>query len=491
MNKYEEFLNQIAKELDLTDTENETIINSYNAVGSFLKNSDELSKYDPNIFPQGSFRLGTVVKPLKKDDYDIDLVCELSNASDLTPEDVKKKVGLPLKNGRYNTQLEEEHGRCWTLDYQASPPYHLDILAGVSFGNERVKATIRREGSSSYDWLYTNPKGFAKWFHSLSSRKVSLLEHGAVEKVNIYNNKTPLQRAVQLIKRHRDVFFKDNPKIGPASVIITALSGLAYNNESTIESILRNGPIGWMQYIKKSEDKYSIKIPSLPDDDYADKWNGEDPDSAEIFLKWYRKLILDLDNLFSQVTYDGFLKVSKRMFEESAVDRILNENICIKDNLEKGFANNSIVVSRREETHPLFLHAAPISEKHLYVPFPNIDFKIFGYVYHDKEDSERQINRISSFTDVSPLLKKGLHLRFNALVKDFKGYYLLWQITNTGKEAQKCLRGGFEFSDSSYTKYEETTFSGTHFVQAFVISRDTEKCVAKSNVLMVCIGDDL
>ena len=37
--------------------------------------------------------------------------------------------------------------------------------------------------------------------------------------------RAPLQRAIQLLKRHRDVMFADNPEVEPISMILTNLSG--------------------------------------------------------------------------------------------------------------------------------------------------------------------------------------------------------------------------------------------------------------------------
>jgi len=144
MSKYEQFFIEIAKSLDLNDTEIETITRLYNAVGEFLAESDILKPYSPKVFPQGSMRLGTVVKPLSRDDYDIDLVCELQNGTGLSPKQVKQSVGYALQNSKFESQLEKEHGRCWTLDYSANPPYHLDILPGIEITGGRVKATIKR-----------------------------------------------------------------------------------------------------------------------------------------------------------------------------------------------------------------------------------------------------------------------------------------------------------------------------------------------------------
>ena len=66
-----EVLSQIAENLDLTDTQEKTIKKAYERVADWLNEKDScLSAYDVEIYPQGSMKIGTVVKPLKTDDYD-------------------------------------------------------------------------------------------------------------------------------------------------------------------------------------------------------------------------------------------------------------------------------------------------------------------------------------------------------------------------------------------------------------------------------------
>ena len=75
------WLNQIADELNITDTMLDRAISSYEAVGKWLSEGIAL---DVKIEPQGSMNLGTVIRPISdKDEYDIDLVCLLKNGSTL------------------------------------------------------------------------------------------------------------------------------------------------------------------------------------------------------------------------------------------------------------------------------------------------------------------------------------------------------------------------------------------------------------------------
>ena len=500
MSKYENFFIEIAKSLDLNETEETTIKNSYNAVGEYLAESDALRPFSPKVFPQGSMRLGTVVKPLSRDDYDIDLVCELQNGVSLMPRQVKHLVGNALKNGRYQSQLEEEHGRCWTLDYSANPPYHLDILPGIEINNERVKATIKRNGT--YDWLYTNPKGFAKWFLSLSARQRLTEDNKNVEKVASFNNKSPLQRAVQLIKRHRDVYYKNHPDDGPASIIITTLSGLSYKGETTIEAILRNGPIQWLSHIFYKNGKYSIKVPSLPDDDYADKWNGEDKDAPKRFFEWHRQLILDLDILFRQSSINEFLKVAKKIFTDSTIDKLSRSNVRIIDSLKESFDRERNLPMKVVSYHPLFTHAKNIYKSFPYFHRNSVSISLSAKVYNSEQDARNSYNEIDKlrFDNYSLIIPKDKCIRFTAYVSNANNLntYILFQVTNTGLEAKNAesgeqMRGDFYAPDKGFarTKFEPTAFKGTHFVQAFLIERGakTNYCIAQSDILTVNIGD--
>ena len=124
-----EYLQELGKELDITQTEHDAIVKSYEAVGNWLSNeTSSLNYYSPKILPQGSFMLGTIVKPINpEDDIDIDLVCKLEKKPNLwTQRDLKIKVGDRLKsNSTYDKMLKEyEDGenyneggrRCWTLN---------------------------------------------------------------------------------------------------------------------------------------------------------------------------------------------------------------------------------------------------------------------------------------------------------------------------------------------------------------------------------------
>lgn len=60
----EELLEDLAAELEIPDSRYEAAERSYRSVGSWLERpASVLSQFHPFLYPQGSFRLGTVTSP--------------------------------------------------------------------------------------------------------------------------------------------------------------------------------------------------------------------------------------------------------------------------------------------------------------------------------------------------------------------------------------------------------------------------------------------
>ena len=73
-----EEIKKLIEEIDVSDSNYEAATNRYNSIANYIKNSG-LNKNNPDIYLQGSFKLGTAIKPLTDDGaYDIDIVCNLT-----------------------------------------------------------------------------------------------------------------------------------------------------------------------------------------------------------------------------------------------------------------------------------------------------------------------------------------------------------------------------------------------------------------------------
>lgn len=290
----------IVDEISISDTMLDKAIKSYDAVGKWLGDCDP--SLDVKIMPQGSVNLGTVIKPISdEDDYDIDLVCLLKNGGEMKASEIKEIVGRRLKEHKtYNEMLEDEGKRCWTLRYDE---FHMDILPSVPKNHlyiEPEKTEIRlthKLDNGSYIDKFSNPAKYKLWFEDRmktvlleSKRTFAMKNQVEIDDVPTYSVRTPLQKAIQLLKRHRDISFaNDKEGVAPISIIITTLAARAYNNETNVYDAL-NGILSRMAYyIEKDESgKYKICNPVMEEENFADKWAIE-PEKAKAFFDWLER----------------------------------------------------------------------------------------------------------------------------------------------------------------------------------------------------------
>lgn len=327
-------LEMIADELNITPTMMEKAVNSYQAVGEWI--GDGLN-YDVAIKPQGSMNLGTVIRPIDdSDDYDMDLVCLLKNGYKLSAEELKKIVGERLKeNATYRKMLEKEGKRCWTMQYNE---FHMDILPCTSkdkIYSPEVSTAIRlthKLGTGRYVDKYSDPEAYHDWFVNRMTGRTMVNKDSIyaerdteIDKVPTYKKRTTLQKAIQLLKRHRDITFAGCTDNAPISIIITTLAAWAYNGESNVFDALRNILSKMSEYIEQQNDMYCILNPVMGEENFADKWN-ENHKKADAFFSWLEAAKSDLlEKPLSFVGIDAIGTELMSRLGEAPVKRALNK----------------------------------------------------------------------------------------------------------------------------------------------------------------------
>jgi len=338
LNEKEQQLNLILKkivsEISITSPMIDKAVESYEAVGKWLGDGIE---YDVHIIPQGSMNLGTTNKPIAdEDDYDIDLVCLLENGQDLEAKSIKNIVGNRLKENKvYREKIdsEGEGKRCWKMKYNE---FHMDILPCVPKNNyiEPNITDIRlthKVSTNVYEDRFSNPYGYRKWFESrmadvLKKEKRSYAVENTleIEDVPTYKVKTPLQMAIQLLKRHRDIYFKNNHENAPISIIITTLAAKAYGGEESVYEALCTILNHMLDYIEIRDGVYWVQNPVMKDENFADKWERY-PERKEYFYNWVIKAKKDLIiNPLEAVGMDHLGELLKKTLGEKPVIRAFN-----------------------------------------------------------------------------------------------------------------------------------------------------------------------
>ncbi len=322
----EEFLEDLAEELSVPPSRYEQAERSYSSLGEWLhRDASTVRQYDPMVYVQGSFRLGTTIRPSNdEEDYDIDSVCEfrrLSKAS-LTQIHLKTLLGTEIeayRNAQNMNKPLREGRRCWVLDYADGAQFHMDVVPALPNGQSArllletqgfdarwtstAIAITDNEGAAyrhiTDDWSRSNPKGYSEWFKTrmaaiLERRKRVLAEavRASVEDIPDYKVRTPLQAAVMILKRHRDHSFQDRAEVRPISVIMTTLAAHSYNGEETIGRALAAILSDMDKHIQRHDGRYWVSNPTDPLENFADKW-AEYPERATAFFEWLERVRIE------------------------------------------------------------------------------------------------------------------------------------------------------------------------------------------------------
>ncbi|WP_440799881.1 nucleotidyltransferase domain-containing protein [Serratia marcescens] len=330
----EEFLTALADELAISESRYEQACRSYTSLGEWLHRPESaVIQYDPQVYVQGSFRLGTAIRPLNdEEEYDVDSVCLLQSLStqDITQNDLKTLLGDEIKAYRKAQNMVRpvrEGRRCWVLDYADGAQFHMDVVPSLP-NAARQRMLLETYGFDlkwsetamvitdiespvyhvlSDDWQRSNPKGYAEWFKlrmkDVFERRRKVLAESmkaSVEDIPDYKVRTPLQSAIMILKRHRDGMFEKRYDERPISIIITTLAAHAYNGEDKIAGALYSILAQMDSFIEHDGYRYIIRNPSDPLENFADKW-PQHPEREAAFFEWLQQARRDFGNLAKQM----------------------------------------------------------------------------------------------------------------------------------------------------------------------------------------------
>jgi hypothetical protein len=349
----EDYLAALADELAISETRYDQASRSYASLGTWLHRPESsILKCNPQVYVQGSFRLGTAIRPINdEEEYDVDSVCVLQTlgTQEVTQAQLKVLVGNEIKSYRKAQNMltpVSEGRRCWVLHYADGAQFHMDIVPAVPNGI-RQRLMLEERGLDlrwsetsivitdirsplyhyiSDDWQRSNPKGYAEWFRlrmgaPFERRRRALADStkASVEDIPDYKVRTPLQSAIMILKRHRDGMFEGRYEERPISIIITTLAAHAYSGEEKVADALFSILSRMDQFIEHHGPLSIIRNPSDPLENFADKW-PQHPEREAAFFEWLAQARHDFNELGRQVER-GRLTESVRPRMGAVVDR--------------------------------------------------------------------------------------------------------------------------------------------------------------------------
>ena len=500
------FLRYLAESLDIPEHLYERAEHSYESIGNWLGgDASAVAKYEPSIYTQGSFRIGTVIKPTTDlDEYDIDLVCELNlTKQQVAQKQLKRLVGNEIISYACAHSMKapvREGRRCWTLDYADSAQFHIDILPAIPdeesfrtlleslelsspYQDSTIAITDKKHPNYEHvsdDWLRSNPKGYAAWFKDqmrlrYEARRKFLAEslRASVEDIPEYRVKTPLQQVVQLLKRHRDMLFADDQDDKPISIIITTLAAHSYNNEEDLLEAMISIVNGMPKHIHEIDGRPLIPNPVNPVENFADKWH-EYPERERKFKDWLRQVKADLDSALGSGNIQFAAMTLARRFGQRAVNEAM-------ERFQKSIPTSEKTIREILQLSNCF--NVPWREKPPWRMALSCSVSVSG--------EYTQNNRSKQFSSDSRPLPKHCGLLFTAGTNVPAPFEVYWQVVNTGEEAQRVnqLRGEMmpakTAGECGLKHRESTSYSGMHWIECFIVKNGT--CEARSGEFVVNI----
>lgn len=315
-------LENIIKNLDITPTMYKNAEDKYKSLARYLE--DKGLKCD--IYPQGSFSLGTVIKPLKegkRKEYDLDFICVIYDEENLSEKDFRGKIWDIMNQNKTYSEIITEYDKCFTLEYSKinGVGFNIDVLPAKSSKDNFIFLT-NKINKEEIEWFKSNPKDYSNWFKEVNDKypqaKVinemyDMIAKESVEDLPNLFDRTSLQRVIQILKYHRDYFYfsikKENKKVISAIIttICTKIADKINDTSLNIVELLRYIISDLCIYaeliskenldqrfadkfvIKKTNCKWEILNPVNPQDNLADSWN-EDSEKPILFFKWIEEI---------------------------------------------------------------------------------------------------------------------------------------------------------------------------------------------------------
>ena len=295
----DQILFEICEELQLPPHRHDQAESRYKAVAGVLEaEQSPFRSFRPVIYPQGSMPLGTTVKPVEGP-HDLDFVLELSLSHvNVDPLRLLDQLFLYLKShGTYSSMVSRKN-RCVRITY--ADEFYMDILPGckdLQTGGTCIQVPDRELEC----WKPSNPIGYLRWFgiqNKLGTGLRILEKAMPLPAQQSTEEKRPLQLAVQLLKRWRDLYYA-TPDLAPISIVLTTLAADVYNGEQSVSQTLSNILARITDRIVAAEaagDRVRVHNPSNLEEDLSERWDGNH-DAYNAFTSGMRAFNRQLQDL--------------------------------------------------------------------------------------------------------------------------------------------------------------------------------------------------
>lgn len=256
VDSWEYLLLRAAQNISLSESKYTQIMERYNQLEKILTASNNPLLAEAHIFPQGSMRLRTTIKPVLGAPADLgtvdaDAIIWLPNAQGVEASVILEAIEERFKEGaRVQKDIQPLRRGIRIVYADVDPGFHIDVTPARAIdGNDEEKGEGKLEVPDRVTgWKASSPIPYANWLKYVSYQKIELAmeSYDLVRKhqtfdaatqeelpaYSDYSDMNPLIATIKLLKRHRDEWaIRTGCKDWrPISAVITTLATHAYSD---------------------------------------------------------------------------------------------------------------------------------------------------------------------------------------------------------------------------------------------------------------------
>jgi hypothetical protein len=352
-------LADVAVRIQLSPTDYQRAVDHYHAIHEWIeRDARPLFGLVLDFYTQGGFAIGaTVARHATDDEFDIDVMAQLSCRTDVDPELVLSTLDDAIRaesGSRYHDKADRRT-RCSTVYYDGM---HLDVTPTVRVigTNEKTGLIFHSKPEDPREpklALYANPHGFTQWFiqqtppdqnfgtffekRSLDydRGRMALLEKRA-DAVPVPDHcpayhKSRAVIALQLIKRWRNLAYDKRHKNRrlPPSVLLAFYVAAHANRTNSLSDELSHQVKSMLAVLQAAQNRGRTVVevnPTCAEDVLTDRWPTDLTDQR-LFIEELKAFAAKLERLRGEISLPETQKILEELFGEKPARSVVKEYV--------------------------------------------------------------------------------------------------------------------------------------------------------------------